>query len=74
MSANTDPTKGCVGKQRFDSFSRANEIARKTASRRPGKFSAYHCPHCAGFHYGRTVVKRQRVNARPVDTWTLEEA
>ena len=51
---------GCDGKERFNSFSLAEETAHRQAQRRKQKFTAYPCNFCAGFHVGTTLGERVR--------------
>ena len=43
---------GCDGKHRFTSFNRARRIAHRQAQNTGGKYEAYACPDCGGFHVG----------------------
>lgn len=42
----------CEGKERFISFGRAARTAHRQAQHRKGKFTAYPCHFCSGFHVG----------------------
>lgn len=53
---------GCEGKERFDTFSLAEQTAHRQAQRRKGKFVAYVCNFCAGFHVGTTLGERVRAS------------
>jgi hypothetical protein len=52
VSVNTDPSRGCVGKQRFETYSEAARIASRSVKRKETIARAYHCKHCNGFHWG----------------------
>lgn len=51
-SASDRRLMSCEGKKRFQSFGRAERVAGDQARRYGGKFSAYSCRDCAGFHVG----------------------
>jgi len=42
----------CEGKQLFKSMRLAMETAHKQSKRHHGKYNAYHCRKCSGFHIG----------------------
>jgi hypothetical protein len=56
----TKRLSSCDGKQRFDSFALAERIAHQQARHREGKFVAYPCNFCAGFHIGTTLGEKAR--------------
>lgn len=43
---------GCQGKERFTSFTRAQQVASRTSHRRSEALQAYSCGFCGGFHVG----------------------
>lgn len=42
----------CDGKQRFDTFSQAERVAKRKRSDNVKGRQAYRCQHCHGFHIG----------------------
>ena len=55
---------GCQGKERFQTFTLAQEVAHKVSRRRSARVNAYHCPICSGFHVGSTVRKRENIKLK----------
>jgi len=47
----------CEGKTRFSTFTLAARTAHRQAQKREGKFLAYACHLCGGFHVGTTLGK-----------------
>ncbi len=43
---------GCFGKQRFNTYTMAQRLARRQNRRKDEGFAPYACPHCGGFHVG----------------------
>lgn len=56
----------CTGKERFDSFSQANAVAKRATRRSSLKPDVYHCTHCGGFHIGNKKKKplSKKIEAR----------
>jgi hypothetical protein len=54
---------GCDGKERFMTFGRAARTAHRQAQNKKGKFSAYHCQYCGGFHVGTQLAKQQAMGS-----------
>lgn len=54
---------GCEGKERFITFGRAARTAHRQAQNKKGKFSAYHCQYCGGFHVGTQLAKDQALGS-----------
>ncbi len=52
--------RACDGKQRFETWALANEIASRSRRRRESNRHAYRCDHCNGFHIGSIVGKKRR--------------
>jgi len=46
---------GCTGKARWLSFGLADRQAKKMRRRGKGRFTAYYCPSCKGFHVGSST-------------------
>jgi hypothetical protein len=65
MSPERPRDASCNGKQRFDTYSEAERIARRSRRNRDGSKTAYHCQHCNGFHWGngtpRSYGRRPRI-------------
>lgn len=56
----------CAGKERFESYDLAATVARRQADRHHGRYSAYKCTFCGGFHTGtRIEPKGNRRRPRP---------
>jgi hypothetical protein len=55
---------GCLGKERFESFTRAQEVAHQVSRRRSARVTAYHCTLCGGSHVGSTVRKRVNIKLK----------
>src|SRR5438309_9438664 len=56
---------GCEGKTRFSTFSLAARLAHRQAQRKNGKFRAYPCQFCGGFHVGTHVGVEEDVRGAP---------
>lgn len=54
---------GCDGKQRFETYSLAEQMAHRQARRKKRKFMPYACHFCAGFHVGTTFGETLRAVA-----------
>ena len=52
--------RDCAGKQRFETWALANEIAKRSRRRRVSNRHPYRCCHCNGFHIGSIVGKKKR--------------
>jgi hypothetical protein len=55
IQPNVRRVAGCEGKIRFNTFSRAKATAKKSAQRHEGKYTAYPCRLCGGFHIGSHI-------------------
>jgi hypothetical protein len=51
-SMNTDPSRGCEGKQKFRTFGDAEQIAKKARRRKDKALKVYRCHECSGYHFG----------------------
>lgn len=60
MGKNSDPTRGCYGKQQFRSFGAAELAAEKARKRRGERLHAYRCKHCPRFHFGHVSKQHAR--------------
>lgn len=60
MGKNSDPTRGCYGKQRFRSYRAAELVANKARKRRNERLLPYRCKHCRGFHFGHVTKQPVR--------------
>ena len=54
----TSATVQCLGKQRHSTQADALRHRRNLRRRNGGKVSAYHCPHCGGWHVGSKIGER----------------
>lgn len=59
LSKNTDPSRGCDGKQRFLTYGQAERVAKQSRFRNQRRMAVYHCHHCAGFHFGNKLRNRR---------------
>jgi hypothetical protein len=50
--------RDCDGKQRFDSYSFAARLARRSRRKGDTNRSVYHCRACNGFHIGSQLPGR----------------
>ena len=50
----------CAGKERFTSFNRAKNVAKRVSARHDAPYDPYPCHYCGGFHIGRSDRRRQR--------------
>lgn len=54
---NDDKKRKCGGKQKFNSFEAAEEMAAyRQMAINDGHLSAYKCPYCPYYHYGHTPL------------------
>jgi hypothetical protein len=60
MGKNSDPTRGCYGKQQFRSFGVAELAAEKARKRRGERLLPYRCRHCQRFHFGHVSKQQAR--------------
>lgn len=49
-----DPIASCAGKVRFETYSRAEEVATRKTRRNALRPAVYHCANCGGFHIGNS--------------------
>lgn len=56
MTANVKRVASCEGKKRFETFSRAAKTAHRQAQHKTGKYMAYACQYCGGFHVGTHIA------------------
>ncbi len=59
-SSNTDPSRGCEGKERFLTFTQAERVARLARRRKNASRQVYRCRHCQGFHFGSALKRKRR--------------
>jgi hypothetical protein len=60
-SRNSDPSRGCEGKQRFKTYGAAERTAKMVRDFKNGKTGAYKCRNCHGFHVGNNNIKHKSV-------------
>jgi hypothetical protein len=53
---------GCEGKARFETFSMAEQTAHRQAQHKEGRFVAYACSFCGGFHVGTKLGDQVRAS------------
>lgn len=73
MSRNTDPTRGCAGKQKFRTFRRAEISAKRASKANEEPFHAYKCIPCNYFHVGHSKPALVKP-AAPVDASIEDES
>jgi hypothetical protein len=49
----------CDGKQRFETYRLAEEVAKRSRRRRESNRHVYRCRHCDGFHIGSQIGRRE---------------
>lgn len=52
--------KPCDGKQHFDTYAMAEEVARRSRRRRNSNRHVYRCRNCNGFHIGSQIGRHTR--------------
>lgn len=63
VSKNTDPSRGCEGKQRFATFRQAQRFAKLARARKKHqRFEPYRCSNCQGFHFGHKILRSRRTH------------
>lgn len=56
-------TSGCEGKERFATFTLADQVAKRNTRQRMRR-QPYRCPHCHGFHLGTPSLGRKKQQVR----------
>jgi hypothetical protein len=58
LGVNSDPTRGCTGKQKFKTYGQAERVAKMVRNHKDGRAKVYKCKACQLFHFASRMRKQ----------------